>query len=77
MDKNIEKKTLKADDRDFGADVVRIAAGIMVLTLHFFLRNGFYYRELTGFFGISADACRADPAIDPYGGYDGIGMSAV
>lgn len=54
MDKSIEKQTLKADDRDFGADVVRIAAGIMVLTLHFFLRNGFYYREMTGFFGISA-----------------------
>ena len=33
-------------ERDFGADVVRITALFMVLGLHFYLRNGFYYREV-------------------------------
>ena len=40
--------------RDFGADIVRIAAGILVLVLHFYLRNGFYYREVTDYWGFFA-----------------------
>ncbi|MBQ9911227.1 MAG: hypothetical protein IJM50_06995 [Lachnospiraceae bacterium] len=45
-------------ERDFGADLVRITAGVLVLTVHFFLRNGFYYREARGFFGVLAVAFR-------------------
>ena len=41
-------------NRDFGADVVRITALFMVLMIHYFLRNGFYYREAAGFFGFTA-----------------------
>ena len=44
--------------REFGADVIRIVACLMVLTLHFFLRNGFYYREMRDFWGILAIAVR-------------------
>ena len=33
-------------NRDFGADVVRVLSCLLVLILHFFLRNGFYYREI-------------------------------
>ena len=42
----------RIETRDFGADVVRIYAVIMVLTLHFFLRNGFYDREMNDIWGI-------------------------
>lgn len=42
----------KVCSRDFGADVVRIYAVIMVLILHFFLRNGFYYRKMDDLWGI-------------------------
>ncbi|MBQ6035677.1 MAG: acyltransferase family protein [Lachnospiraceae bacterium] len=45
-------------ERDFGADIVRITAGLLVLTVHFFLRNGFYYREADSLWGILAVAMR-------------------
>ena len=45
-------------ERDFGADLVRIAAGLLVLTVHFFLRNGFYYSEAGDLWGILACAVR-------------------
>ena len=35
----------KRKEREFGADVVRITALFLVLWLHYYLRNGFYYRE--------------------------------
>ena len=41
-------------ERDFGADVVRIAALVMLLWLHFYLRNGFYYREIEDGWGFAA-----------------------
>ncbi len=44
----------KNNTRDFGADVVRITALFMVLWLHFYLRNGFYYTEITDFSGFVA-----------------------
>ena len=44
--------------REFGADLVRIAAGLLVLTVHFFLRNGFYYSEAGDLWGILACAVR-------------------
>ncbi len=47
-----------ATDRDFGADVVRIAALILLLWLHFYLRNGFYSAEARGFAGFAAVASR-------------------
>ncbi|MBQ5952157.1 MAG: acyltransferase family protein [Lachnospiraceae bacterium] len=50
MNRNAENR-----GRDFGADAVRIAALFMVLWVHFFLRNGFYYSKVTdagGFFTV-------------------------
>lgn len=44
--------------RDFGADAVRIAAAVMVLIQHFYMRNGFYYREMTDIWGILNIAMR-------------------
>lgn len=44
----------RREDRDFGADIVRITALIMVLWLHFYLRNGFYYSEITDAAGFAA-----------------------
>ena len=37
------------NNREFGADVVRIAGMCLLLWLHFFLRNGFYYTPITDF----------------------------
>ena len=44
----------KKNTRDFGADIVRITALFMVLWLHFYLRNGFYYTEITDLSGFIA-----------------------
>ena len=41
-------------EREFGADVVRITALFMVLWLHYYLRNGFYYQEAAGVSGFLA-----------------------
>lgn len=40
--------------REFGPDLVRIVAFCLLIWLHFFLRNGFYSSEATGFFGFLA-----------------------
>ena len=40
--------------RDFGADMVRIGGLILLLWLHFYLRNGFYYQKINGFSGFAA-----------------------
>lgn len=34
--------------RDFGLDLVRAAAGVLVLSVHFFLNNGFYQTPVAG-----------------------------
>ena len=44
----------RKNTRDFGADIVRITALFMVLWLHFYLRNGFYYTEITDLSGFIA-----------------------
>lgn len=41
--------------RDFGLDVVRAAAGVLTLSVHFFLNGGFYGASVTG--GPMALAC--------------------
>ncbi|MBQ6551703.1 MAG: acyltransferase family protein [Lachnospiraceae bacterium] len=45
-------------ERDFGADVVRITALFLVLWVHYYLRNGFYYREVTDFGGFLTTSFR-------------------
>ena len=54
-----DKQSEIIGNRDFGADVVRIAALFMVLGLHFFLRNGFYYTEIKDAFGFIALTLRS------------------
>ena len=44
--------------RYFGLDIVRILAICLLLWLHFFLRNGFYHSEATGFGGFLAVSMR-------------------
>ena len=34
--------------RDFGLDLVRASAGLLVLAVHFFMNNGFYSAEMAG-----------------------------
>ena len=43
-----------SNERDFGADAVRIFALILLLWLHFYLRNGFYYTKITDILGFIA-----------------------
>lgn len=44
-----ENQEAVIDNREFGADLVRIAGMCLLLWLHFFLRNGFYYTPVTDF----------------------------
>ena len=44
--------------RDFGADVVRIAAMVLLLWVHFYLRNGFYSAKAEGISGFLAVSFR-------------------
>ena len=58
MDKEISLVN-RTNKRDFGADVVRITALFMVLWVHYYLRNGFYYREITDAAGLLALTSRS------------------
>ena len=37
----------KVNNREFGADLVRVAAVCLLFWLHFLLRNGFYHMPIT------------------------------
>ena len=50
---------VKRRERDFGLDCVRILAVCILFWLHFYLRNGFYYSEVTDFFGFVAVSFRS------------------
>jgi surface polysaccharide O-acyltransferase-like enzyme len=45
--------------REYGLDCVRILAVCLLFWLHFYLRNGFYYEEITDFFGFAAVSFRS------------------
>ncbi|MGX8715940.1 MAG: acyltransferase [Lachnospiraceae bacterium] len=49
----------KLAQREFGADLIRITAVLMLLVLHFFLRNGFYYKEIQDGWGFLAVMVRS------------------
>lgn len=48
----------KRRPREFGLDCVRILAVCLLFWLHFYLRNGFYYTEVTDFYGFVAVSFR-------------------
>lgn len=52
-------QTISIKDRDFGADIIRIFALLMVFTVHVFLRDGFYFRHADGFWGFLAVSIRS------------------
>ncbi|MBQ8815618.1 MAG: acyltransferase family protein [Lachnospiraceae bacterium] len=44
--------------REFGLDLIRAVAVIFVISVHFYLNNGFYYQEMTGMSMWAAGSCR-------------------
>lgn len=55
----VEKMSEKRlGQREFGADLIRVIAVLMLLVLHFYLRNGFYYKEIRDGWGFLAICVR-------------------
>lgn len=54
----IKHRKSPSSSRDFGADCVRILSICLLFWLHFYLRNGFYYQEVTDFYGFLAVSMR-------------------